>query len=450
MHRFVRRLHRRREENQDQPAYQAEYQKQANHQSPTPVNTCILNWVNIVIHRIGISFIAPGFIYESPGNDQPVACPAYTSELEDERLNRYAGIHTEKITMPCSTIKTKRAMTLMPFILVLLFFHTGSADARVWTSQRGSTVDAELVRVDGDLVILQKADGEQLRIRLADLIPADQVFARQPAVAPALPSTRNNPKPQAPVTPGNSMTLNGVELVPGKRIEYEADIPVALQKEASKDGNPTPVKSRAVIALPANFDPAKTYPVLIINATSDGDASSVGHHRQYWEAGIDRGWIVIAADPMEKPKSDNNAWRWALVSSSLESIHNIWPQSRAWPVATAGFSGGAKRSGYIGALLAKNDYKLIGMFMGGCNQDMASKGLETFKPKKSDFLRVPIFLSNGKSDTVATVDAGRRTLNTMDKSGFKRLKLETYDGGHELYKPHIAAALDWFASEENK
>ena len=335
-------------------------------------------------------------------------------------------------------------------MLLVLFFTTTSVYARVWTSQRGSTIDAEFVRMEGDLVILQKNDGEQLRIRLADLIPADQVFARQSSVAPTIPAAHRNTKPQTPITPGYSMIMNGVELVPGKRIQYEADVPNTLQKEASKDGNPTQLKSRAVIALPMNFDPAKTYPVLIINATSDGNASSVDHHRQYWETGIDRGWIVIAADPLEKPKVDNNMWRWALVSSSLESIHKIWPQSRAWPVATAGFSGGAKRSGYIGALLAKNDYKLIGMFMGGCNQDMASKGLETFKPKKSDFLRVPIFLSNGTSDTIATVEAGRRTLQSMDKSGFKKLKLETYDGGHELYKPHVMTALDWFTSEQNK
>lgn len=337
--------------------------------------------------------------------------------------------------------------------LLILCFQAcvwGSAEARLWTSQRGSTVDAELVRTEGDMVILRKADGNLLRIRISDLIPADQAHIRQPVGAPITPPGARNQRVVTPVTPGTTMSLQGVNLEPGKRVTFECDIPPNLQKDASKDGNPTPLKAKAVIALPVGFDPIKSYPVLIISATSDGDASSVGHHGQYWETGIERGWVVIAADPLEKPKDDNNAWRWALISSALESMHAIWPQSRAWPVATAGFSGGAKRSGYMGALLAKNDYRLIGMFMGGCNQDMASKGLDSFKPKKSDFLRVPVFLSNGNADSVASVASGERTRDSMDKTGFKKIKLETYDGGHDLHRPHVAAALDWFVSEQSR
>jgi len=349
-------------------------------------------------------------------------------------------------------IDMKTPNCLWIFLLVFVFHPAFSPDveARVWTSQRGSTVDAELVRVEGHMVILRKTDGKQISIRIADLIPEDQAFIRKPAGAPVtLPPNRDS-RLATPVTPGNSMTLNGVELVPGQRSYFECDIPPDLQIAASKSGNPTPLKAKAVIALPSGFDPLKNYPVLIVNATSDGDASSVGHLGQYWEAGIERGWVVIAADPLEKPKEDNNAWRWALVSSTLQALHGIWPQSRTWPVATAGFSGGAKRSGYIGSLLVKNDYTLIGMFMGGCNQDMASKGLDEFKPKKSDFLKVPIFLSNGNSDEVASVASGERTKSSMDKTGFKKIKLESYDGGHSLHRPHVTTALDWFKTESSK
>jgi len=347
----------------------------------------------------------------------------------------------------------KTHLCLWGYFLALLFHPIllPDASARVWTSLRGSTVDAEMVRMEGDMVILRKPDGNQMRIRIADLIPEDQAFIRNPTgVAVKTPSNRSSSRQALPVTPGNAMSIHGVELKPGQRTNFECDIPSDLQGDASKNGNPTPLKAKAVMALPLGFDPLKNNPVLIVNATSDGDASSVGHLGEYWETGIECGWVVIAADPVEKPKEDNNAWRWALISSTLQSMHSIWPQSKSWPVATAGFSGGAKRAGYMGALLVKNDYALIGMFMGGCNQDMASKGLDEFKPKKSDFLRVPIFLSNGKSDTVASVESGERTGKSMDKSGFKSIKLETYDGGHNLYRPHVKAALDWFMSESAK
>ncbi len=115
-----------------------------------------------------------------------------------------------------------------------------------------------------------------------------------------------------------------------------------------------------------------------------------------------------------------------------------------WSYATGGFSGGAKYSGYMAALLADSDYRVIGMFMGGCNEDMATKGLRDYGPKRSAFIRVPIFLSAGKEDNIAPVSSVEKVERSMDASGFKDIRMETYPGGHDPYPPHTDLALGWF------
>lgn len=88
------------------------------------------------------------------------------------------------------------------------------------------------------------------------------------------------------------------------------------------------------------------------------------------------------------------------------ALDAAFPGARQWPIATGGFSGGAKRSGLLGAILCRDKWNLIGMYMGGCNQDMASKGLATYRPGRAEFRKVPVFLSIGEQDTVVTRAVG--------------------------------------------
>lgn len=320
------------------------------------------------------------------------------------------------------------------------------AETRLWTARSGSTLEAEWAGEEGGKVLLRKADGKTLGIALSSLSDADQAYVRglRPA-APAAPALMT-PQAAAAMSATNRMTLGGVEVVRGDMITFRAPLPADAVKALKKEHNTEVTEALVGVAVPAAFDPAKPTRVLVVSATSDGNASSVGHARQYMKEALARGWVVMAADPPngEEPKENSNMWRWGLIRAGLEEMHRAWPLSRTWPYATAGFSGGAKRSGYIGALLAEADYTLIGMFMGGCNQDMASKGLTEYGPKRSAFVRVPAFISNGTEDKVSTVQHAQNVRDSLRATGFKEVRLETYAGGHDPFAPHTEMALAWF------
>ena len=242
------------------------------------------------------------------------------------------------------------------------------------------------------------------------------------------------------------MSLGGVEVARGDMITFLAPLPADCVKALKKDDNTEVTEARVGVAVPEQFDPGRPGRVLVVSATSDGNSSSIGHARQYMKEALARGWIVIAADGPngEKPAKNSNTWRWSLLRAGLEEMHRAWPLSRTWSYATAGFSGGAKRSGYIGALLAEAEYPVIGLFMGGCNQDTASEGLKDYGPKRSAFLRVPVFISNGTEDKVSTVQHAQQVRDSARATGFKQVRLETYAGGHDLHAQHIDLALAWF------
>lgn len=61
------------------------------------------------------------------------------------------------------------------------FFLT--AEARIWTAKQGSTVEAELVKVDGNTVHLRRADsGKIITINKDQLVPADAEFVSYAAI----------------------------------------------------------------------------------------------------------------------------------------------------------------------------------------------------------------------------------------------------------------------------
>lgn len=320
-----------------------------------------------------------------------------------------------------------------------------AAEGRVWTARSGSTVEAEWAGEEAGRVLLRKPDGKTLGIALSALSDEDQAYVRslRPA-APAQPAPGALPG-AAPVAT-NRMSLGGVEVVRGEMITFQAPLPSNAVKALKKEHNTIIPEALVGVAVPPGFDPAKPQRVLVVSATSDGNAQNIGHARQYMKEALARGWVVLAADPpgAQEPKEQSNMWRWGLVQAGLAEMHRAWPGSRAWSYATAGFSGGAKQSGYIGALLAEEDYTLIGMFMGGCNQDMASKGLQEYGPKRSAFVRVPVFLSNGTEDKISTVQHAQNVRDSLRSSGFKEVRLETYAGGHDPHAPHTDQALAWF------
>lgn len=229
---------------------------------------------------------------------------------------------------------------------------------------------------------------------------------------------------------------------PARIIEIKVPANIAANAEAGRAGIPGVMTLKGIVALPEGFDPRRPWPVLLITAPSG--ASAVQSLSAYTNTALALGWIIAAVDgPRVKTEQDNSAFAWAMISSLLDQLRASWPQSKYWPFACAGFSGGAKRAAMTAANMMRQQDTVIGVFMGGCNEDRATTGLEISRPGPK-FLDVPMFLSNGRKDSIAGPSEGQKVKALMEGTGFRKVRLETYDGAHRLDTNQVRAALEWF------
>jgi predicted esterase len=209
--------------------------------------------------------------------------------------------------------------------------------------------------------------------------------------------------------------------------------------------------ARVAVATPAAFDPARPWRVLIVNATSDlGYQSSRGLMTAYRSAATGAGWVALAADPdREVAQSDDSlSLRYALAAVALDAVHPQWRDAGGATLAFAGFSGGAKYSGWLAALFASQHARVAGIFLSGVNEEPVATAARQFKVLDDDFRSVPVFLQAGRSDTVATPAQHREILAELRRRGFRLLRLEVVEGGHKVDATWLQAALEWFAASE--
>ena len=230
---------------------------------------------------------------------------------------------------------------------------------------------------------------------------------------------------------------------PGKVVRFEAPLSAKAKAWAKVGGNPPVERAKCAVVLPEKFTPTRAWPILIVN-TPIG-ASAVDAIGQYAPTASAAGWVTLAADGAAPAKLETTEWCHAMLFAAFEQLAKSWPGAGRWPVACAGFSGGAKRAAYIGAVLSEDGHPLLGLFLGGCNEDRVSDALRWHKPGPA-FPSTPIFLSHGREDRLATADDTASIAETMQRSGFRSVRAESYDGGHELNMKELARALDWFRS----
>jgi hypothetical protein len=239
-------------------------------------------------------------------------------------------------------------------------------------------------------------------------------------------------------------TLAGQKVQPGGKIEIRFPVSKYFQDIAAQAGNPRVDTGRALLTFPPSFDPARTWPILIVTSTSDFHRTSVMDAEWYRAPATAEGWIALGADATISPRIDSTQWRLAMLAAALEAIRKEWPQSVRWPVAFAGFSGGSKRSGTLGAMLAKSgSVRICGFFLSGINEDRLSEGYKTYQPG-AGFLEVPVWLSSGDRDTVALPQSHILVKASLERTGFKRVRLEQFNGGHQLKMSEVRRALQWF------
>lgn len=239
-------------------------------------------------------------------------------------------------------------------------------------------------------------------------------------------------------------TLAGQQVQGGGKIEIRFPVSKYFQDIAAQAGNPRVETGRAVLTFPPGFDPSRTWPILIVTSTSDFNRTSAMDADWYRSPATTEGWVVLGSDATVSPRIDSTQWRLGMLAAALDAIRKEWPQSSRWPVAFAGFSGGSKRSGTLGAMLSKSgSVRVCGFFLSGINEDRLSEGYKTYQPGRG-FLEVPVWLSSGSSDPVATPQAHILVKASLERTGFKRVRLEQFGGGHQLKMSEVRRALQWF------
>lgn len=323
---------------------------------------------------------------------------------------------------------------------------TVNVDAeRTWTNQKGDQTTGRFLALEGGTVkLLVKA--KPFNVPLDQLSEADQQWIAEATRPPA--AENETPHLNLP---------NAADLAAGMRYDFEADVPAEIEKwamdEARESDYETDINMKRVHvgwAVPAGFDPAKENRILVISITATSTMpSNVNYMRAYLRAATDAGWCVLGADmpPFVAPGMPTH--RMALAEAALRTLELKWPNVAKWPIATAGFSGGGKYSGWLAGYFASKGRTVCGMMMTGTNEDMATKSLEKFSPDRKSFLATKIFMSTGDMDNTASPDRVKGIIDQMKKTGFKNVRLEVFTGPHKFHVEHVAPALAWFSEADS-
>jgi len=236
-------------------------------------------------------------------------------------------------------------------------------------------------------------------------------------------------------------------LVAGTFNEFKVELPDDLRKSAGRGALSPVTHARVTIAAPPNFDPARTWPVVVISATTDrGYSSSRSLLREYAESALASGWVAVAADPAEAipAEQDGVPLRLALNTVAVAVVALQWPGADKAALAFGGFSGGAKISGWLAAAFASRGRNVIGVYQSGCNENTVAEGMSLFGDVNATFKRTPVFLVSGDKDPVAKPGDHDGIAADLKRAGFRNVRVERFPGAHDTYPPSMRVALDWF------
>jgi len=226
--------------------------------------------------------------------------------------------------------------------------------------------------------------------------------------------------------------------------EFNVELPRELRQLAGR-GQVSPVAHALVtIGVPARFDPARDWPVIVISATANNSSRQL--LGVYAETALAAGWIVVAADPVEGAPGleDDLPLRYALNIAALAALELQWPGAAKAQLAFGGFSGGAKNAGWLAAAFASRDRTIIGIYLAGINEDTIVSAAQHFKVLNDAYRRIPIFLQSGDRDDVATPADHQRVREDLVRAGFWNIRVEQFSGPHVVDPGPLLRALNWF------
>lgn len=340
----------------------------------------------------------------------------------------------------------------MKTILWLLTCGITALSARTWTNNQGRSIEAEMVRIEGETVIV-KRNGADVPIKIETLSAADKEFLEQwkKGTADQLPA-----KPNAPGAAAGALTLYGKTITrDGKMNLVESPLPEPeTKRHAKKEGKETVLTGvdttlKLAVAVPADFDPAKPQKVFIVvtavNSEAEKANGNIGVFEMYCASCIEAGWVCIAVD---SNVGDPNTFLPQQQAFTL--LGKEWPGIKSSIFAVGGFSGGAKGCWAPVAWLVKNKYQVAGVFMGGCNQDYSEIFRKEVSAPAGGYRPIRAYMSTGKDDKTASPAAAELVIKSLKSNGIRNVRHELHDGGHSFYTPHFAEALRWFAEPGTK
>lgn len=336
--------------------------------------------------------------------------------------------------------------SLIALLLCTLLVTIGSA--RTWTDVQNRKIEAELLRVEGEKVIL-KFKGKEVKFALTKLCEEDQEYIKEWQEE----QEENTDEDAASSTDVGEITVCGTALKPdGALTTVEEPVNQEVAKAYAKAAD-KPAKIKIAIGLPKGFDPSIPQRAIWISAPINSEnqrkSGNISALRSFAKTATDAGWVVLSADldigNPRRPEGDRSEdGELAVHTQAIEALTAAWPTFKTWEFACGGGSGGAKVSFFRVGNLLNNKLNVIGLYLVGCNQDTTESARKLNKYRKSDLRKVNVWISNGDKDKVSTVAHAEAIRQSIKSNRYGKIRLELFDGGHTISQEEFKKALEWF------
>ncbi len=267
-----------------------------------------------------------------------------------------------------------------------------------------------------------------------------------PPESVAQTSPEPTPAPAIPPTPDDEAASPRA----GELEEFKVQLNDEEKKMAGRSpAGVKPEEANVGIMLPEGFDPSQPQKVLVVFSTDDNGGDHLKAMPRFGGIASRNGWVAIAATG---PVLENNLspeWHAAMIYAGLRALEEKYPKAKSWRFFTGGNSGGGLRSAMMSCALLKKGYPVEGVFMGSSGDERFSAGLGIFRPERAKVRNLAVYHAHGKSDHM--IDAARAdyTAEVVKKQGIKKIRRDSYDGGHGMNEESFTKALEWFSQGAN-
>jgi len=134
--------------------------------------------------------------------------------------------------------------------------------------------------------------------------------------------------------------------------------------------------------------------------------------------------------------------------TTLPDVNRLVKQFTEMQKLMKQLSGGGKRASLLAPVLYLEGCRLCGIYLSGVNLDVLSLSYQKGRIPPS-FLKIPIFISSGIQDHIAPADRAREVYDSIKRTGFQRVRFESFPQGHMVNNDHTIEALRWFRALQN-